>query len=95
MPRLRIRHVIWPRRALILADTPRPDCWACGGEGGHNRDYGHPETGEYEGTNWEPCPCWDEQRRWTVLPLPRLPRLRRRTIPDPWATSDHSDEPPF
>ncbi|MFB7977265.1 hypothetical protein [Streptomyces vinaceus] len=87
--RLRIRHSTWPRPALILTDTPTPACPDCGGEGGHHHDYGDYETGEYAGTEWEPCHCWDETRRWVVLPLPRLPRPQRTGI-DPWG-----DEPPF
>ncbi|CAL9478934.1 hypothetical protein [Streptomyces sp. enrichment culture] len=82
--RLRIRKTFWPRPALILTDTPNPRCPDCQGEGGHNHDYGDPETGEYAGTEWEPCPCWDENRRWILLPLPR------RTPP-----GEYSDEPPF
>jgi hypothetical protein len=85
--RLRIRYSRC-RPGLILTDTPRPDCWACDGDGGHERDYGDPETGEYAGTDWDPCPCWDDRRAWTLLRLPRLP-LRRRTSPG------YSDEPPF
>ncbi|GAA0647834.1 hypothetical protein GCM10009548_11560 [Streptomyces malaysiensis subsp. malaysiensis] len=97
MIRLRIQRATWPGRALILTDTPRPDCRNCDGEGGTEYDYGDYETGEYAGTDWEPCPCWNENRRWTLLPLPHLPRwLRRRdTSRDPWATSGYSDEPPF
>lgn len=99
MLRLRIQLTDWPRRALILTDTPRPHCQQCGGEGGANRDYGDPATGEYAGTEWEPCPCWDDTRRWLLLPLPlpRLPRwLRRRdTGSDPWAPDGYSNEPPF
>ncbi|WP_421110848.1 hypothetical protein [Streptomyces sp. NEAU-S77] len=89
MTRLRIQHISWPRRALILTDTPRPDCGNCDGDGGTAHDYGDYETGEYAGTDWEPCPCWDETRRWTLLPLPRLPRWLRRqhTDVDPWADS--------
>ncbi|MFI8425095.1 hypothetical protein [Streptomyces sp. NPDC085479] len=93
MLRLRIRLAHWPRRTLILTDIPRPDCPACDGEGGHNRDYGDHETGEYAGTEWDPCHCWDENRRWPLLPLPRLPR-RRRPHADPWSNG-YSDEPPF
>jgi hypothetical protein len=90
MPRLRIRYSPC-RPGLILTDTPRPNCWNCGGNGGHLRDYGHPETGEYEGTDWEPCPCWDDHRAWTVLPLPwTLPRLLRRK-----PRGGYSNEPPF
>ncbi|MFD5114857.1 hypothetical protein ACFWNG_21480 [Streptomyces sp. NPDC058391] len=90
--RLRIQHTTWTRRALILTDTPRPNCWACHGEGGHSHDYGD-ETGEYAGTDWEPCPCWNENRRWVLLPLPHLPR--RRNHSDPQATNGYSNEPPF
>ncbi|CAL9294181.1 hypothetical protein [Streptomyces sp. SudanB25_2051] len=91
--RPRIRKTTWPRPALILTDTPRLDCPYCRGEGGYHHDYGDPFTGEYAGTEWEPCPCWNDNRRWTLLPLPRLPR--RRTGPDPWAPGGYSDEPPF
>ncbi|MFE1547383.1 hypothetical protein [Streptomyces sp. NPDC058718] len=91
--RLRIRIAHWPRRTLILADTPRPDCPDCSGEGGWNRDYGDYETGEYAGTEWDPCHCWNEDRRWPLLPLPRLPR-RRHPHTDPWS-HEYSDEPPF
>jgi hypothetical protein len=95
MPRLRIRLTDWPRRALILTDTPRPDCPDCDGEGGRTYDYGDPETGEYAGTEWDPCPCWNEHRQWTLIPLPRLPHHRRHRQGDPWAANAHSDEPPF
>ncbi|MFJ2199405.1 hypothetical protein [Streptomyces violaceusniger] len=90
MIRLRIQLTTWPRRALVLTDTPRPDCPGCDGDGGTAHDYGD-HTGEYAGTDWEPCTCWDETRRWTLLPLPRRPRWLRRQHPDtdPWA------EPPF
>ncbi|MFD7499966.1 hypothetical protein [Streptomyces sp. NPDC059850] len=87
MIRLRIQRTTWPRRALILTDTPRPDCPGCDGDGGTAHDYGDYETGEYAGTDWAPCDCWDEARRWTLLPLPGLPRWLRRRRPDvdPWA----------
>ncbi|WLW58488.1 hypothetical protein [Streptomyces sp. YU58] len=84
MPRLRLAIVGYPRRALVLTDTPRPRCPVCRGAGGIARDYGHPETGEYDGTDWEPCTCWNEDRRWLLLPLPR------RTPP-----GGYSNEPPF
>ncbi|MFF0967585.1 hypothetical protein ACWDQO_01735 [Streptomyces sp. NPDC003703] len=95
--RLRLQRVTLPRPALILADTPDPRCADCGGAGGHQYDYGDHETGEYAGTDWDPCPCWDENRRLVLLPLPRLPRRLRRRTPgrDPWSTSRYSDEPPF
>ncbi|MGD3106278.1 hypothetical protein [Streptomyces sp. YGL11-2] len=90
MIRLRIQVAHCPRPALILTDTPCPDCLNCEGDGGTSYDYGHPETGEYEGTSWEPCHCWNYNRCWLLLPLPRLPRALRRTPP-----SGYSDEPPF
>ncbi|MFF0431852.1 hypothetical protein ACFYU9_06460 [Streptomyces sp. NPDC004327] len=93
MLRLRMRVQEWPRRALILTDTPRPNCPDCRGEGGHNRDYGDYETGEYAGTEWDPCPCWDEDRSWTLLPLPRVPRWGQPHV-DPWGNG-YNDEPPF
>ncbi|MFD8964406.1 hypothetical protein ACFV0C_05265 [Streptomyces sp. NPDC059568] len=86
--RLRIQHTDLPRPALLLTDTPRPNCPHCEGDGGHNRDYGD-ETGEYAGTEWEPCPCWNENRCWVLLPLPRLPLRFRRD------RHLYSDEPPF
>lgn len=63
MLRLRIRLTNWPRRALILTPTPRPHCLSCHGAGGAKRDFGDPATGEYAGTEWEPCPCWNDTRR--------------------------------
>ncbi|MFD8383959.1 hypothetical protein ACFV2X_36525 [Streptomyces sp. NPDC059679] len=91
IPRLRIQLSTWPRRSLVLTDTPRPNCRECDGDGGIESFYGDYETGEYAGSDWDPCDCWDENRRWTLLPLPRLPRWLRRQRPDvdPWA------EPPF
>ncbi|MEI7031257.1 hypothetical protein [Streptomyces pratensis] len=85
--RLRIQLTGWDRRTLILTDTPRPDCPRCDGDGGFAYDYGDHE-GEYAGTEWDPCTCWNEARRWTLLRLPRIPR--RRADRDPW-----SSEPPF
>ncbi|MFJ2816228.1 hypothetical protein [Streptomyces sp. NPDC087294] len=97
MIRLRIQVAHWPRRVLILTDTPRPDCRDCGGEGGFEHHYGD-HNGEYAGTDWDPCPCWNETHRWALLPLPRrLPR--RYDGRDPWGPTGHntgySDEPPF
>ncbi|MFF4294812.1 hypothetical protein ACFY0N_14260 [Streptomyces vinaceus] len=89
--RPRIRRSTWPRPALVLTDSPDPACPDCRGEGGHSHDYGDYETGEYAGTEWEPCHCWDETRRWTLLPIPRTPQWPRTgPAPDPWG-----DEPPF
>ncbi|MEV0639123.1 hypothetical protein AB0I77_30145 [Streptomyces sp. NPDC050619] len=96
MMRLRIQRASWPRNALILTDTPRPDCPDCDGDGGFEYDYGD-HYGEYAGSDWEPCRCWNETRRWFLMPLPRRPRwLRRRdTGRDPWAPDGYSNEPPF
>ncbi|MFD3837033.1 hypothetical protein ACFWWC_12325 [Streptomyces sp. NPDC058642] len=96
MIRLRIQRAALPRNALILTDTPRPDCPECNGVGGIPHDYGNHYDGEYEGTDWEPCPCWTAWRM-VALPLPRRPRwLRRRgNGRDPWGTGGYSDEPPF
>lgn len=55
--RIRLKALGCPRRTLSLIDTARPDCPNCRGTGGIAHDYGHPETGEYEGTRWEPCLC--------------------------------------
>lgn len=93
MLRLHIQRTALPRNALILTDTPRPDCRNCDGI---PHDYGDPATGEYAGTDWEPCDCWTGWRM-LLLPLPRLPRwlCRRGTGRDPWAPGGYSDEPPF
>ncbi|MBQ0882235.1 hypothetical protein [Streptomyces sp. RT42] len=95
MIRLRIKVTHCPRRALALADTPRPDCPDCQGVGGIAHDYGD-HNGEYAGTDWEPCSCWSQ---WAVilLPLPHRPRWlwRRHRGTDPWAPGDYSNEPPF
>ncbi|MGW2467738.1 hypothetical protein [Streptomyces bauhiniae] len=88
MPRLRIQRATWPRPALILVDTPDPDCPQCLGDGWFEQDYCD-ENGEYADTDCWPCTCWDNTRRWLILPLPRTPR-RRAAYRDPW-----SDEPPF
>jgi hypothetical protein len=94
--RLRIQRTALPHNALILTDTPRPDCRDCDGVGGIEHDYGDYETGEYAGTDWEPCPCSTEWRM-VLLPLPRLPRWMRRRhhVRDPWGPDGYSDEPPF
>ncbi|MFD8391193.1 hypothetical protein ACFV2N_18840 [Streptomyces sp. NPDC059680] len=94
--RLRIQRATWPRNALILIDTPRPDCADCDGVGGFEHEYGDYDTGEYGGTDWEPCHCWTEWRI-VLLPLLRLPHwLRRRAhYRAPWGPASYSDEPPF
>jgi hypothetical protein len=85
----------YPRRVLVLTDTPRPHCPQCYGIGGIEYPYGD-ENGDYAGSDWDPCDCWNENRRW-LLPLPHRPRwLRRRnTGRDPWGPGGYSDEPPF
>ncbi len=93
--RLRITLHRGPSRSLVLADTPHPKCWRCDGDGYIGRDYGD-EDGEYAGTDWESCHCWNPAHRLTLLPLPYMPRPWRSHGPtDPWATSGYSNEPPF
>ncbi|MFJ9848937.1 hypothetical protein [Streptomyces sp. NPDC101150] len=94
MLRLRFEVIGWTRRVLVLTDTPRPDCPDCQGDGGTAHDYGD-HNGEYAGTEWEPCPCWDEDRRWLLTPLPRMSLRRRGPDRDPWGPGSYSDEPPF
>lgn len=84
--RIRLTVLGCPRRTLALVDAPRPGCPHCRGAGGIAHDYGNPETGEYEGTDWEPCPC---STPW-ALPLLPLPRWLRRT-----PRGGYSSEPPF
>ncbi|TXJ82077.1 hypothetical protein E2C11_10125 [Streptomyces lavendulae] len=81
--RLRIRVTNRPRRALALIDTPRPDCPLCHGTGGHAWEYTTPD-GEYDGSDFEPCTCWNDTWHLTLLPLPH------RTPP-----GGYSNEPPF
>ncbi|MFI6022326.1 hypothetical protein ACIBCP_32385 [Streptomyces sp. NPDC051287] len=64
-------------RALVLTDTPRPDCSNCHGRGGTVQPYSYPDTGERWGTGWEFCACWTA-RRLTLLPLPRWMRRTPR-----------------
>ena len=40
LPRLRIQITCWPRYALVLTDTPAPDCTECDGDGGTAPAYG-------------------------------------------------------
>ncbi|MFC4498910.1 MULTISPECIES: hypothetical protein [Streptomyces] len=97
MIRLRLQVVGWRRRSLVLTDTPRPDCADCRGDGWIASYYGDAD-GEYADTEWDPCTCWNENRRAVLLPLPRRPRwLRRRTTDgrDSWAPAGYSNEPPF
>ncbi|MER7576328.1 hypothetical protein [Streptomyces sp. NPDC126514] len=85
MIRLRIQTAVCPRYALILTDTPRPGCRECGGVGGILHHYGD-DSGEYAGTECEPCGCWTDWRM-TLLPLPSWLRRRPR--------GGCSSEPPF
>jgi hypothetical protein len=80
--RLRLRIRPGPR-ALVLTDTPDPNCRRCGGRGGRVYLSGDPAFGDAE-PDWAPCDCWDDAREWTLLPLPR------RRPP-----GGYSDKPPF
>ncbi|WRZ90712.1 hypothetical protein OHB54_17515 [Streptomyces sp. NBC_01007] len=96
MIRLRIQVSHRPGKWLVVTDTPHPNCLHCEGDGGIEHPYGD-GGGEYAGSDWEPCGCWNENHRWRLLPLPRLPRLlrRRRHGCDPWGPGGYSNEPPF
>jgi hypothetical protein len=95
--RLRLRYTTSPRPAIVLTDTPRPNCPYCHGEGWwteYVQDGPNPEDGERLDV---PCGCCTDYRR-TLLPLPRaLASIRHRRASrradhtDPWASS----EPPF
>lgn len=87
--RIQVQVTHCPRRALVLTDTPHPDCSNCGGWGGIEHPYGD-HNGDYAGSDIEPCGCWNETRRWPLLPLPRRPRWLYRRRP-----GGYSDEPPF
>ncbi|MFD7101898.1 hypothetical protein [Streptomyces celluloflavus] len=87
--RLRLQYTDWPRPALAVTDTPRPNCPGGGGEGGFHEDYGD-ESGEYAGTHEWPCPCWTG-RRWRLTPVPRS--IARRWLG--WHAPEYSAEPPF
>ncbi|WP_327678557.1 hypothetical protein [Kitasatospora sp. NBC_00458] len=91
MPRLRLRFNSQPRPTIELTDTPDPKCLVCDGYGGWPEDYGHPETGEYAGTEWWDCTCWNPNRVRRLLPLPRW--FARRAYD--WGPPVYSDEPPF
>lgn len=92
MSRLRVRFCDWPVPALVLTDTPRPTCQTCEGSGGwehHSVDH----EGEYAGTDYWPCDCWDSAAEWCLLRLPRrlarlVPAWRRRL-------GGYSTMPPF
>ncbi|MZE53140.1 hypothetical protein GTY86_18025 [Streptomyces sp. SID5770] len=90
MLRLRFTVATWPHRSLVLTDTPQPQCQACEGWGDYVRAF--TDLPSYrECAEWETCSCWDANRRWTLLPLPRLPRRR---IPQGPARG-YRDELPF
>ncbi|MET9397776.1 hypothetical protein [Kitasatospora sp. NPDC002965] len=91
MARMRLRFNIWPDPVIELTDTPNPKCPGCKGEGGWDYDYGHPETGEYDGTRTEYCDCWDPDHVRRLMPVPRW--IARRWIG--WSIAVYSDEPPF
>ncbi|MER5350687.1 hypothetical protein ABT093_10180 [Kitasatospora sp. NPDC002551] len=90
MARLRLRFNPWPAPVIELADTPDPGCSDCDGHGGWPEDYADAH-GEYGGTNWWHCPCWDPDRVRRLLPVPRwLAHLLFG-----WTPPVYSAEPPF
>ncbi|MFD5463328.1 hypothetical protein ACFWIQ_10960 [Kitasatospora sp. NPDC127059] len=91
MARLRPQYAPWPRPALHLADTPDPRCPSCKGAGGWAEDYGDYDTGEYAGTEYIHCTCWDPDRTRRLLPVPHW--IARHL--DRAQTATYSTEPPF
>ncbi|MFD4907514.1 hypothetical protein [Kitasatospora purpeofusca] len=91
MARMRLRFNPWPRPTIELTDTPDPKCQVCDGYGGWPEDYGHPETGEYAGTEWWDCTCWNAYR---VRRLLRLPGWLAHLLFG-WTSPTYSTEPPF
>lgn len=92
--RIRIRWQNWPRRALILADTPRPHCGNCRGDGSITEPYADAE-GEYGGEHVYDCPCSTPWRR-TLLPLPhRIDQQLTRRAHRKGSRAGYSSEPPF
>lgn len=91
--RLRLRIHTYPRPALVLANSPRPHCPHCRGNGWRTeyvQDGPSPEDGERLDV---PCGCWTPDYHRTLLPIPsrlyyRLWRLRHRS-------TGWSDESPF
>jgi hypothetical protein len=70
--RLRFEVRGWDRPVAVLVDTPRPGCPECEGVGGHVEEYGHPETGEYDGEDHIPCGCWrSAEGPLLTVPVPR------------------------
>lgn len=93
--RLRLRIHTYPRPAIVLANSPHPNCPDCKGDGGWTFDYAGPD-GEYGGTDEEACGCWEPDFRRTVLPIPRRlyywrAHVRNRRNVDPWG----GDSGPF
>lgn len=97
--RVRLHYITWPRPALILTDTPHPDCPHCHGAGGWDEPYAD-GAGEYGGTTAVQCDCWTDWTR-TLLAAPGwLARLIDPPTHDPWRSTGRaaggcSDEPPF
>ncbi|RGD59389.1 hypothetical protein DR950_17755 [Kitasatospora xanthocidica] len=67
-PRWRLRLDPPPRRALVLAQAPDPECRHCEGAGGWD---GNPLLDDYV-----TCVCHDPSRRLTLLRLHRRPADR-------------------
>ncbi|MFE7560076.1 hypothetical protein [Kitasatospora sp. NPDC057500] len=90
MARMRLRFNPWPRPAIELTDTPRPKCPDCDGAGGWAEDYADDE-GEFGGTDYWYCTCWDPSR---VRRLLTFPRWTARLLLG-WTPPVYSSEPPF
>lgn len=77
--RLRLRYEDFTNRraAITLVDSPRPKCPTCKGTGWEQIDWPEAATGEYGGTEYLECECWDPEFFLRLIPVPRrLDRLR-------------------
>ncbi|MFF7994201.1 hypothetical protein ACFZDG_31025 [Kitasatospora xanthocidica] len=92
MARLRPHYVTWPRPAIHLTDTPNPRCPLCEGAGGWTEDYGDYDTGEYAGTEYIHCDCWNPDHTRRLLPVPHW--IARR-LDHTTQNAGYSTEPPF
>ncbi|MFD8483208.1 hypothetical protein [Kitasatospora sp. NPDC059673] len=91
MARLRLRYEGDHRPRLVLTDTPDPKCPECHGIGGWAEDYGDHDTGEYAGTHYYRCTCWNPDHPTRPVPLPRW----AARLLFGWTEPSYSDEPPF
>ncbi|MEU1418658.1 hypothetical protein [Kitasatospora sp. NPDC005751] len=90
MARMRLRFNPWPHPAIELTDAPNPKCPDCDGEGEWTEDFADAD-GEYGGSEYWHCMCWDPGRARRLLPIPRW--IAHRLFG--WTPPIYSTEPPF